>query len=88
MKQPRFSTLEIDIASNARVSEFPPMAVPALMLSESHTLPRTSSCVIFRCMMRGQSPSTIVSFCSFRLHFICCLHRLGYDKFRLSSASR
>jgi len=32
---PRFWTFEIDIASNARVSEFPPLAVPALMLSES-----------------------------------------------------
>ena len=41
MKQSTFLTLEIDIASNARVSEFPPLAVPALMLSESHTLPRT-----------------------------------------------
>ena len=43
---------------------------------------------LFRFMARGQSPITIVSFCSFRLNFICCLHLLGYDKFRLSSASR
>jgi len=66
---PRFWTLEIDIASNARVSEFPPLAVPTPMLSESHILPRTRrSCfVIFRLMARGQSPITIVSFCSFEL---------------------
>jgi len=38
MKQSTFLNTEIDIASNARVSEFPPLAVPALMLSESHTL--------------------------------------------------
>jgi len=80
VKQPRYRTLEIDIASNARVSEFPPLAVPALMLSESRTLPRRSCFVIFRFMARGQSPVTIVSFCSFGLNYICCLHLLGYDK--------
>jgi len=52
---------------NAHVSEFPPLAVPGLMLSESHRLPHTCrSCfIIFHFMARGQSPITIVSFCSF-----------------------
>ena len=61
---PRFLTLKIDIASNAHVSEFPPLAVPALMLSKSHTLPRTRrSCfVIFRFMARRQSPITMFRF--------------------------
>ena len=90
---PCFWTLEIDIASNARVSEFPPPAVLAPMLSESHTLPctRRSCFVIFRFMARGQSPITIVSFCSFEL-----ILSAGYtyqaiaklSKFRLSLASR
>jgi len=31
-------------------------------------------------MVRGQSPITIIWFCSFGLNFICCLHLLGYDK--------
>jgi len=88
-----FRTLEIDIASNARVSEFLPLAVPALMLSESHTLPRTRrSCfVIFRFMARGQSPITIVSFCSFgsvssAVYTYYVMAKLS--KFRLSSVSR
>jgi len=48
--------------SNTRVSEFPPLAVPALMLSESHTLPRTrrSYFIIFCFMARGQSQIVIV----------------------------
>jgi len=64
MKQSTFRTFEIDIASNARVSEFPPLAVPALMLSESHTLPLIhGSCfVIFRFTARGQSPSRLFRF--------------------------
>jgi len=31
-------------------------------------------------MAGGQSPITIVLFCSFGLNFISCLHLLGYDK--------
>jgi len=31
-------------------------------------------------MVTGQSPITIILFCSFGLNFICCLHLLGYDK--------
>ena len=63
------------------------------MLSESRTLPRTRrSCFIIFCFMaRGQSPITIVSFCSFGLKFICCSHVLGYDKIKwvkFSSRSR
>jgi len=90
---PHFWTFDIDIALNARVSEFPPLAVPALMLSESHTLPCTHrSCfVIFRFMAKGQSPITIVSFCSFGLissavYTYQVMTKLS--KFRLSSASR
>jgi len=90
---PRFWTFEIDIASNARVSEFPPLAVLALRLSESHTLPRTHrSCfVIFRFMAKGQSPITIVSFCSFGfISSAVYTYQVmtKFSKFRLSSASR
>jgi len=45
MKQFTFLTLEIDIASTVRVSEFPPVAAPTPMqatLSEARTLPRTA----------------------------------------------
>jgi len=70
-----------------------PLAVPALMLSEYHILPRTRrSCfVIFRFMVRGQSPTTIVSFCSFGLILFAVYTyyvMTKLSKFRLSSASR
>jgi len=35
---------------------------------------------VFCFLARGQSPITIISFCSFGLNFVCCLHQLGYDK--------
>jgi len=81
---PHFWTIEIDIASNARVSEFPPVAVLAQMLSESYALPctRRSCFVIFCFMASGQSSITIVSFCSFGLNFICCFHLLGCGKIK------
>ena len=47
----------------------------------AYTAGHTQSCfAIFRFMARGQSPLTIVWFCSFGLNFFCCLHLLGYDK--------
>ena len=77
---PRFWTFEIDMASNARVSEFPPLAVPALMLSLPCT--RRSCFVIFRFMAREQSSIMIVSFCSFGLNFLCCFHLRGCGKIK------
>ena len=79
------------IVSNACVSEFLPLAVLALMLSESHTLP-CMSCFVTCCFMaRGQSPITIVSFFSFELILsaVCSITptRLWQIKFRPSSVA-
>jgi len=51
------------------------------VVRSAYTAMHIQSCfVIFRFMMRRQSPIAIVLFYSFSLDFICCLHLLGYDK--------
>jgi len=85
---PRFWTLEVDIVSNARVSEFLTLAVPALMLSEPRTLLHTVAILLYFASWREDIlQSRLFPFCSFRINFICCLHLRDDDKIKFKPFS-
>ena len=84
MKQhSRLRTLQIDIASNAGVSEFLPLAVPTPIKQSCQKLVHCHTHAELFCNIslhgkRTQCPIAITLFCSFGLNFFCSLQLLVY----------